>query len=256
MSSLPPKSNTNVLVAPEPPSLSQPSEGSSEGPSQRNPQSRGNKKVPSKTVTLADAVQKTVSSHKVLQVDTNCEQGPIWKVSETRLKLRLEDWARVFPVGIIKGLLVWPKNCMLLHVQLHVCRLCTVLGTNFLQLLPQWAGYGSLVVSMSFVAGRLASEHEKKNLDLLRWQLQFECMVLKWDTPLRQRRSLASHHQAAHLSCIGAYMSERAVLLMENLEEPENADLSLTSVCRQMLEEAGLSADEGSAVCDGCCDAH
>ena len=33
-------------------------------------------------------------------------------------------------------------------------------------------------------------------------------------------------------------MSERAVLLMENLDEPENADLSLTDVCRQMLEEA------------------
>ena len=36
-------------------------------------------------------------------------------------------------------------------------------------------------------------------------------------------------------------MSERAALLMENLEKPENADLSLTDVCRQMLEEAGLT---------------
>ena len=51
-------------------------------------------------------------------------------------------------------------------------------------------------------------------------------------------------------------MSERAVLLMENLEEPENADLSLADVCRQMLEEAGLTADEGTLVCDCCCDAH
>ena len=51
-------------------------------------------------------------------------------------------------------------------------------------------------------------------------------------------------------------MSERAVLLMENLEEPENADLSLTDVCRQMFEKAGLTADEGSLVCDCCCDAH
>ena len=51
-------------------------------------------------------------------------------------------------------------------------------------------------------------------------------------------------------------MSERAVLLVDNLEEPENADLSLTDVCRQMLEEAGLIADEGSVVCDCCSDAH
>ena len=51
-------------------------------------------------------------------------------------------------------------------------------------------------------------------------------------------------------------MSERAVLLMENLEEPENADLSLTDVRRQILEEAGLSADEESVVCDCCFDAH
>ena len=59
-------------------------------------------------------------SYKVLRVDVNREQGQIKKVSETRPKLRLEDLARVPPVGIIKGLLVWPDNCMLLHVHLHV----------------------------------------------------------------------------------------------------------------------------------------
>ena len=152
MSSVPPKSNTNVPVAPEPPSLSQPSQGSSEGPSQRNPHSRGNKKATPKTATLADVVQKTVVlSHKVLRVDVNREHGQIRKVSESRLKLRLEDLARVPPVGIIKGLLVWPDSCMLLHVHLHVCRLCTGLGTNFLLLLPQWVVSGSLVASMYFV---------------------------------------------------------------------------------------------------------
>ena len=82
-------------------------------------------------------------------------------------------------------------------------------------------------------------------------------MVLKWDTPLRQRRRLAGHQQTAQLSGTGACMSERAVLLIENLEEPENANLSLTDVCRQMLEDAGLTADEGgSPVCDCCSDAH
>ena len=44
-------------------------------------------------------------------------------------------------------------------------------------------------------------------------------------------------------------MSERAVLLMENSKEPKNAHLSLTDVCRQMLEEAGLTTDQGSLVC-------
>ena len=50
-------------------------------------------------------------------------------------------------------------------------------------------------------------------------------------------------------------MSESAVLLMENLEELENANLSLTDVCHQMLQEAGLTTDEGSLVCDCCSDA-
>ena len=54
-------------------------------------------------------------------------------------------------MGIIKGLLVSPDNWMLLHLLLHVCRLCTGLGTNFCLLLPQWVASGSLVVSMSFV---------------------------------------------------------------------------------------------------------
>ena len=152
MSSIHPKSNTNVPVAPEPPSLSQPSRGSSEGPSQRVPISQGNKKATPKTVTLADAVHKTVVlSHKVLRVDVNREHGQIRKVSETRLKLRLENLARVLPVGIIKGLLVWPDNCMLLHLTLHLCCFCAGPGTNFLVLLPQWVASGSPVVSMSFV---------------------------------------------------------------------------------------------------------
>ena len=81
-------------------------------------------------------------------------------------------------------------------------------------------------------------------------------MVLKWDTPLRQRRRLAGHQQTALLSGKGACMSERAVLLMENLEEPENADPSPTDVCRMMLEEAGQTADKGSLVCEFSSDAH
>ena len=51
-------------------------------------------------------------------------------------------------------------------------------------------------------------------------------------------------------------MSERAVLLMETLEEPKNADLSLSDVCRVMLEEAGQTTDEGSLVCECSSDAH
>ena len=67
---------------------------------------------------------------------------------------------------------------------------------------------------------------------------------------------MAGHQQTAQLSGRGACISERVVLLMEKLEEPENADLSLTDMCRQMLEKAGLTADEGSLVCDYCFDAH
>ena len=133
MSYVPPKSNSNVCVALEPALLSQPSQGSSEGPSQRTPHSRANKKGLSKIVTPADAVHKTVAlSHKVLRLDVNREYGQIRKVSDTRLKMRLEDLARVTPAGIIKGSLVWPDNRMLLHVYLHVYRFYSVLGVNFL----------------------------------------------------------------------------------------------------------------------------
>ena len=126
--------------------------GGLRGPSQRNPHSRGTKKATPKTVTLADAVQKiVVLSHKVPRVDVNREHGQIRKVSETRLKLRLEDLGRVPPVGLIKELLVWPDNCMLLHLLLHVFCLCTGQGTNFLLLLTQWVASRSLLVSMSFV---------------------------------------------------------------------------------------------------------
>ena len=68
--------------------------------------------------------------------------------------------------------------------------------------------------------------------------------------PLRVQRRLAGRQQTAQLSGTGSSLSERAVLLMENLEEPENAELSMTDVCRVMLEEAGQTTDEGSLVCE------
>ena len=109
--------------------------GSSEGPSQRNSHSRGNKKAIAKTVTLADAVQKTVVlSHKVLRADVNREHGQIRKVSETRLKLRLEDLARVPPVGIIKGLLVWPIPH---HNKPSACR-CFYINTGTVRWYATW----------------------------------------------------------------------------------------------------------------------
>ena len=38
------------------------------------------------------------------------------------------------------------------------------------------------------------------------------------------------------------------MLILEILEEPGIADLSLTNVCYVMLEEAGQTSDEGSLV--------
>ena len=69
-------------------------------------------------------------SYKVPRVDVNWGHGQITKVRETRRKLRLQDFVRVPLVGIIKGLLVWPDNLMLLHVHLHVYPFCSVLGAN------------------------------------------------------------------------------------------------------------------------------
>ena len=72
-----------------------------------------------------------VLSYKVVRVDLNWEHGQIMKVIETRLKLRLEDLARLPPVGIISRLLVRPDNRMSLHVHLHAHRFRSVLGANF-----------------------------------------------------------------------------------------------------------------------------
>ena len=131
MSSVPPKLNNNVPVASEPALLLQPLQGSSEGPSQRTPHSRANKKGLTKMFTLAYAVQKTVVlSHKVPRVDVNREYGQIREVSNTRLKMRLEDLARVPSVGIIKGLVVWLDNRRLLHVHVHVYPFHSLLRVN------------------------------------------------------------------------------------------------------------------------------
>ena len=135
MSALPPKSNDNVPVATEPALLSQPLLGSSEDPSQRTMHNRANEKGLLKTVTLAHEVQKTlVLSHGVPRVDVNREYGQITKVSDTRLTMRPENLARLprAPVGIIKDLLAWPGNRMLVYVHLHVDHFYFVVGMNIL----------------------------------------------------------------------------------------------------------------------------
>ena len=83
------------------------------------------------------------------------------------MKLQLEDLARLPPAEIIEGLLVWPDNCMLLHMQLHICRLCTVLGTSFVLPLLHFRIIGGQHVFCA--AGRPASKHEKENLDPSGW---------------------------------------------------------------------------------------
>ena len=76
-------------------------------------------------MTLADAVQKTVVlSHNVLRVDVNREHAQIWKVSKTRLTLRVEDLARVPPVGIIKGLLTAVCCCTCTYASVVCVRAC------------------------------------------------------------------------------------------------------------------------------------
>ena len=73
-------------------------------------------------------------------------------------------------------------------------------------------------------------------------------MVLKWDTSLRVRQLLTGEQQTAQLSVTVSSLSKRALLPVDNLEEPKNAELSMTDVCRLMPEEAGQTANEGSLV--------
>ena len=103
------------------------------------------------------------------------------------MKKRLDDLVCVPAVSIIKGLLVRPKNCMFPrrhHVSLQHSPTLVVFVTSFLNAI-------AILGNCSMVGGQHvfptvclhATTQENKKVDPLRWQLVFECMVLKWDTP-------------------------------------------------------------------------
>ena len=111
-------------MGPDPPSLSQPSQPTIDGLSQRTPHNRAAKKAGIRTVSLADSVQRTVTvSYKVPRIDENREYGQTRKVSDVRVKRRFDNLARVPRANIIKGFLVWPDNCMLLLYKFSFRRL-------------------------------------------------------------------------------------------------------------------------------------
>ena len=93
------------------------------------------------------------------------------------------------------------------------------------------------------------TEFEMKNMETPDWTLVFGGYEVKQDCPLRTRRRLAGLHQIQTTAGSASTTSERMSLLLDRLEDEDANEYTLYHHITVMLEECGVTAEEGTVVC-------
>ena len=88
-----------------------------------------------------------------------------------------------------------------------------------------------------------------KNMETPDWTLVFGGYEVKQDCPLRTRRRLAGLHQIQTTAGSASTTSERMSLLLDRLEDEDANEYTLYHHLTVMLEECGVTAEEGTVVC-------
>ena len=90
---------------------------------------------------------------------------------------------------------------------------------------------------------------EMKNMETPNWTLVFGGHEVKQDCPLRTRRRLAGLRQIQTTAGSASTTSERMSLLLDRLEDEDANEYTLLHHITVMLEECGVTAEEGTVVC-------
>ena len=87
-----------------------------------------------------------------------------------------------------------------------------------------------------------------KNMETGDWTLVFGGYEVKQDCPLRTRRRLAGLHQIQTTAGSASTTSEGMSLLLDRLEDEDANEYTLLHHITVMLEECGVTAEEGTVV--------
>ena len=93
------------------------------------------------------------------------------------------------------------------------------------------------------------TEFEMRNMETPDWTLVFGGYEVKQDCPPRTRRRLTGLHQIQTTAGSASTTSERMSLLLDRLEDEDANEYTLYHHITVMLEECGVTAEEGTVVC-------
>ena len=234
-------------------SQSQEDQASTEG-LQKKPKAAP-KKNSSSSIKLSDWVTSTTKI-KVrwdqIIIDHDRKFGQVRRISDDRVQRRYDDLKAAPPVDCIQDLLFY-----------KVTRMCVVV---FFSIVPfsrlnfrpccyeyscctatRWVLLGGQHVYTA--AQKHKTEFEMKNMETPDWTLVFGGYEVKQDCPLRTRRRLAGLHQIQTTAGSASTTSERMSLLLDRLEDEDANEYTLYHHITVMLEECGVTAEEGTVVC-------
>ena len=233
-------------------SQSQEDQASTEG-LQKKPKAAP-KKNSSSYIKLSDWVTSTTKI-KVwwdqIIIDHDRKFGQVSRISDDRVQRRYDDLKAAPPVDYIHDLLFY-----------KVTHICVVV---FFSIVPfsrpnfrpcyeyscctatRWVLLGGQHVYTA--AQKHKTEFEMKNMETPDWTLVFGGYEVKQDCPLRTRRRLAGLHEIQTTAGSASTTSERMSLLLDRLEDEDATEYTLYHHITVMLEECGVTAEEGVVVC-------
>ena len=234
-------------------SRSQEDQASTEG-LQKKPKAAP-KKSSSAFIKLSDWVTSTTKI-KVrwdqIIIDHDRKFGQVRRISDDRVQRRYNDLKAAPPVDYIQDLLFY-----------KVTRMCVVVFFSIvpfsrLNFRPCCYKYSCCTATCWVLLGgqhvytaaqKHKTELEMKNMETPDWTLVFGGYEVKQDCPLRTRRRLAGLHRIQTTAGSASTTSERMFLLLDRLEDEDANEYTLWHHITVMLEECGVTADEGTVVC-------
>ena len=234
-------------------SQSQEDQASTEG-LQKKPKAAP-KKNSTSSIKLSDWVTSTTKI-KVrwdeIIIDHDRKFGQVRRISDDRVHRRYDDLKAAPPVDYIQDLLFY-----------KVTRMCVVV---FFSIVPfsrlnfrpccfeyscctatRWVLLGAQHVYTA--AQKHKTEFEMKNMETPDWTLVFGGYEVKQDCPLRTRRRVVGLHEIQTTAASASTTSERMSLLLDRLEDEDANEYTLYHHITIMLEDCGVTAEEGTVVC-------
>ena len=213
------------------------------------------KKNSTSSIKLSDWVTSTTKI-KVwwdqIIIDHDRKFGQVRRISDDRVQCRYDNLKAAPPVDYVQDLFFYKVTCMCVVV------FFSIVPFSRLNFRPCCFEYSCCTATRWVLLGgqhvytaaqKHKTEFEIKNMETPDWTLVFGGYEVKQDCPLRTSRWLAGFHPIQTTAGSASTTSERRSLLLDRLEDADANEYTLYHHITVMLEECGVTAEQGTVVC-------